>query len=295
MPKGYTGVGSRIAIDSVPIKLTAGTLVYKLKKSLYGLKQAPRNWFSKLSITLLSMKFIQSKADYSLFILAQDHSITLILIYIDDLLICGNCNHSIESLKTMFSQVFNMKDLGDVTYFLGLEISRSESGSLKEITAYCDSDWASCAASRKSTSGFCILLGDSPISWKSKKQTIVARSTAEAEYRAMAFTAYEITWLSTLLKDLGLHNLPLTILKCDNQAALSIAANPVLHECTKHIEVDCHFVRDKIKSGSIVTQYVPSHAQLVDILTKPLSAKQHNYLLNKLCTSIPTVVQLEGE
>lgn len=98
------------------------------------------------------------------------------------------------------------------------------STSAAHLTAFCDSDWASCLMSKKSTTDFCILLGDSSISWKAKKQTVVARSTAEAEYRAMALTTYEVTWFHELLKYLGLHNLPPTVLCCDNKAALAIAA-----------------------------------------------------------------------
>lgn len=126
------------------------------------------------------------------------------------------------------------------------------------IHAYSDSDWANCPVTRRSTSGFCLLLGNSLVSWKTKKQNVVARSTAEAEYRSMALTACEITWLSALLKDMGLKSLPLAKLHCDNMDALSIAANPMMHERTKHVEVDCHFVWDKIKAGDIVTTHVPS-------------------------------------
>lgn len=164
-----------------------------------------------------------------------------------------------------------------------------------EIHAFCDSDWASCPVSRRSTTGFCILLGNSPISWKSKKQPVVARSSAEAEYRAMALTTCEITWIAALLKDMGIDDLPPTVLHCDNQAAIAIAANPVLHERTKHIEVDCHFIRDKIASGSIITHHVPSHSQLADVLTKQLSVKQHHQLLHKLGASNGLKAQLEGE
>lgn len=84
-----------------------------------------------------------------------------------------------------------------------------------------------------------------------------------------------------MLKDLGLNSLPPTILKCDNTAVLSIAANPVLHERTKHVEIDCHYTREKVSDGEITTAYVPSHAQVADILTKPLPVKHHHYLLKK--------------
>lgn len=121
--------------------------------------------------------------------------------------------------------------------------------------------------SRRSTTGYCVLLGSSPISWKTKKQSVVARSTAEAEYRSMAVATCEITWLSSLLKDMGLHNIPPTIMHCDNQEALAMAANPVLHERTKHVEVDCHFIRDKINSRTVVTKHIPTQSQIADVFT----------------------------
>lgn len=111
----------------------------------------------------------------------------------------------------------------------------------------------------------------------------------------MALTVCEITWLSALLKDIGLSSLPPAVLNCDNMAALSIAANPVMHARKKHIKVDCHFIRDKVKSVEIKTSHVPSGSQLADILTKPLSVKQHYRLLDKLGAFIAPPTQLEGE
>ena len=162
---------------------------------------------------------------------------------------------------------------------LGILLSASSTPSL---TGYCDSDWGSCSDSRKSTTGFCILLGSSPISWKVKKESVVARSSAEAEYRAMATTCCEIISLLALLQDLSFTSLTPVTLYCDNQAALHISANPVFHERTKHIEVDCHYIRDQLVAHRIQLAYVSSHEQVADIFTKSLPVSQHQYLLSKL-------------
>ncbi|KAK6161310.1 hypothetical protein DH2020_004691 [Rehmannia glutinosa] len=151
-----------------------------------------------------------------------------------------------------------------------------------QLYGWCDFDWASCPLTRRSLTGWFIQLGNSPISRKTKKQHTVSRSSAEAEYRSMASTLCELQWLKGLLKCLGIvHSRPMKVY-CDSQAALHIAANPVFHERTKHIEVDCHFVRDAILRNILVTSYVPTYAQLADIFTKALGKQQIDYFLGKL-------------
>ncbi|XP_021742804.1 uncharacterized protein LOC110708891 [Chenopodium quinoa] len=364
-------------------------LVRKLKKSLYGLKQASRQWYARLNFELLSLGFTQSLNDYSLFLKKSDSHIIIVAVYVDDIILTGNDTAGILDLKAHLHQVFSIKDLGKLNFFLGIEVCHISQGiiltqrkftkellqecdfdvsktaktplpaSVKlfadygdffpdlvqyrclvgklnflthtrpdisyavqtlsqflqqprmphlhalqhvmryiagtigqgilllaneqlKLQAYSDSDWAACPNSRRSVIGYIMLLGNSPISWKSKKQGTTSKSSSEAEYRAMEAASSEICWLVRLLQELGGLNLLHVELNCDNQAAIHIAKNPVFHGRTKHIEIDCHFTREKVLAGMIQLSHVPSHEQLADLFTKILPIQQHAELCSKL-------------
>ena len=151
-----------------------------------------------------------------------------------------------------------------------------------DLYGFFDADWAGCPTTRRSTTGFCTFLGSNCISWSAKKQATVARSSAEAKYRSMASTAAEITWLSFLLRDLGIPQPQVPILHCDNLSALYMSVNPILHARTKHIELDYHYIRERVALGALLTRFVSSSNQLANIFTKPLSKVQFQSLRVKL-------------
>lgn len=368
------------------------SLVCKLHKSLYGLKQAPRAWYDRLTQALLQLGFVKSKCDPSLLIHTQNGACTYVLIYVDDILITGSAPHLISDLIHKLNMKFALKQLGQIDYFLGIEVHHLPSGALLlnqtkyirdllckahmedsapigspmvsscrlskygsdtmtdptlyrsivgalqyatltrpdiafsvnkvcqfmahpleshwkavkrilrylngtlshgllltpsptsppfSLRAYSDADWATDQDDRRSTSGSCIYFGPNLISWGSKKQQLVARSSTEAEYRSMANTTADLLWIQSLLRELQVPFLTPTLL-CDNLSAVSLSHNPILHSKTKHIELDIHFVREKVLSKQLNILHVPAQDQLADPLTKPLSPSQHTAIRTKL-------------
>ncbi|XP_047328433.1 uncharacterized mitochondrial protein AtMg00810-like [Impatiens glandulifera] len=289
--------------------------VCRLRKALYGLKQAPREWFAKFSYTIGNLGFKSSSYDHALFLRKTDQCCTLLLLYVDDMIITGDDTNRIRDLKNFLHQQFEMKDLGQLSYFLGLEIASDKSGYylsqakyatdlisragitdtkvvstpfdstehlaatdgtplsdetlyrqlvgsliyltvtrpniaydvhivsqfmssprtthfsvVLQLRAYSDADWAGDPTDRRSTTGYCFFLGTSLISWRSKKQTVVSRSSIESEYRALADTTSKLLWLQWLLQDMDVPSSAAIPLFCDNNSAMQIAHNDVFHK-----------------------------------------------------------------
>jgi hypothetical protein len=153
------------------------------------------------------------------------------------------------------------------TSHLGLQLHARSSS---ELVAYSDTDWAGCPDTRKSISGFCVFLGSNLVSWSSKRQHTVSRSSAEAEYRAVANCVAETVWLRQLLAELHHPASKATVVYCDNISATYMSSNPIQHQRTKHIEIDLHFVWDRVALGEARILHVPTSSQFTDIFTKGL-------------------------
>jgi hypothetical protein len=139
------------------------------------------------------------------------------------------------------------------------------------LSCFSDADWAGCPDDRKSTSGFAVFLGDNLVSWSSKKQATISRSSTEAEYKAIANVTIEIIWIKALLKELGVYLHKPPRLWCDNVGPTYLTANPIFNGRTKHVKVDFHFVKEQVTSKAMEVRVISSKDQLADVLTKPLS------------------------
>ncbi|KAL9299485.1 putative RNA-directed DNA polymerase [Arabidopsis thaliana] len=156
------------------------------------------------------------------------------------------------------------------------------------LHAYSDADWAGDTDDYVSTNAYVIYLGRNPISWSSKKQKGVARSSTEAEYRSVANTASEVTWICSLMSELGLTIPSSPVIYCDNIGATYLCANPVFHSRMKHIALDYHFIRNLIQASALRVSHVSTHDQLADALTKPLPRTSFQAACSKIgVTRVP--------
>ncbi|CAJ2649804.1 unnamed protein product [Trifolium pratense] len=282
-----------------------------LKKSLYGLKQAPRAWYQRFTDYVAKLGFSHSISDHSLFIYHHGNDTAYILLYVDDIILTASSDAFRDSIMSQLSIEFAMKDLGPLSYFLGISVTKHTGGlflsqkkNAREIIeragmSSCKSsptpvdtkaklsgssgnpyhdpteyrslaDWAGCPDTRRSTSGYCVYLGDNLISWSAKRQHTLSRSSAEVEYRGVANVVSESCWIRNLLLELYCPVTTATLVYCDNVSAVYLSGNPVQHQRTKHIEMDIHFVREKVARGQVRVLHVPSRYQIADIFTKGL-------------------------
>lgn len=174
---------------------------------------------------------------------------------------------------------------------MGLQLLKKQS---MKLMAYTDADWAGCPSTRRSTSGFCLYLGDNLISWSAKRQPTVSRSSAEAEYKGVANVVAEYCWLRNLLLEMGRPLQQATIVYCDNVSAVYLSRNPVQHQRTKHIEIDIHFVREKVLKGQVRVHHIPSSLQFADIFTKGLPSSLFCGFRSSLGVTEPTLQLREG-
>ncbi|GKE84696.1 ribonuclease H-like domain-containing protein [Tanacetum coccineum] len=309
-----------------------------------------------MSEALFEAGFVQSNNDHSLFIKNKDNVSLYMLVYVDDLVITGNNNDESEKFKTFLNKKFKIKDLGELKYFLGIEVLKTKGGlclnkrkyclellheygllvcrpimtplpenlvwnhketdsdkyllnitnyhkligkliylthtrpdisyfmhclsqhihaPLKSyfdialrvlkylklapglrvefvkrnnecvVTAYSDSYRVKCPITRRSVSGYCVFINGNLVSWKSKRQDTLSKSSAEAEYRS---ATCEIMWVVKILEEFRIDNIVPPELFCDNKSSIQIAENPVMHEKTKHFDIDVHLVKEKVAS-----------------------------------------------
>jgi hypothetical protein len=154
--------------------------------------------------------------------------------------------------------------------------------SSSDLVVYTNTDWAGCLDTHRSTSGYAVFLRDNLILWSAKRQTVVSHSSADAEYRAIANGVAEATWLRQLLHELQTPPSWFTLIYCDNVSAVYLFTNPVQHQRIKHVEIDLHFVLEKVVIGQVRVLHVPTISQFADIFMKALPSSVFNEFWSSL-------------
>ena len=162
------------------------------------------------------------------------------------------------------------------------------------LTVFSNSDWAGDPTDRCFTTGLLVFLRPNPISWSTKKQSTVSRSLIEAEYRALATTIAELSWLRTLFKELRLYLSHIPVIWCDNVSAIALFANLVFYSRTKHLEVDYYFTHEKFLRKQLQIGFVSGCDNFADIFTKSFSAPLFCSLHSKLLVD-SSPINLRGD
>ena len=150
------------------------------------------------------------------------------------------------------------------------------------VSAFFDADWAGSLDDRRSTGGFVIYFGPNLVSWSARKQPTVSRSSTEAEYKAMANATAELIWVRSVLEELGVKIDQSPVLWCDNLGATYLSSNPVFHARTKHIEIDYHFVQERVANKMLDIRFIGTKDQIADGFTKALSTQNLRHFMYNL-------------
>ncbi|KAE8710243.1 Adenylate kinase 4 [Hibiscus syriacus] len=329
-------------------------LVCRLKKALYGLRQAPRMWYAKLRKFLLELGFCGTIADVSLFVRRMGDVRVMVLVYVDDIIITDESNVAINEVVRLLGDKFSLKDLGELGYFLGVEVHRTSEqlpaptpmvvlpkltvdagkplsdawlyrsivGSLLYLThtrpdiAFsvnrvaqymhrpCDGHWlvvkrilcylngtldCGLVFRRSSTSEVCCVTAFADADWASNVDD--RRSISGS---CIADTVAEVVWIKSLLADMGEAVDTAPVVWSDNTSVVAMSANLVFHARSKHIELDIHFVREKVECEAVRVNYVPAEHQVADGMTKPLAKSAHMLFRQKVQIAEKRTAEKDG-
>eukprot|EP00253_Pinus_taeda_P029545 PITA_29545 len=193
--------------------------------------------------------------------------------------------------------IFNMQECkaAITPTVMGLKLSREDNNKDFDPSLYKNSDWAGSVDDRKSTSGYVFHMGSGAISWASKKQSIVALSTTDAEYVAAIAAACQGVWMRRMLRSLGQEQGKATVIFCDNSSAIALSKNSVFHKRTKHIDTRFHYIRELVNNGEIILEHCRTQEQFADIVTKPLDQKSFEFLRKCLGMTECPASEIKGE
>ncbi|GJU96535.1 ribonuclease H-like domain-containing protein [Tanacetum coccineum] len=274
-----------------------------LQRSFYGLKQASRAWFQRFESYITRVGFHHSRCDSSLFIFHQGKDTAYLLLYVDDIVLTASSLDLLHRIISSLHQEFAMTDLVEILERASMvhcnpsrtpvdtksklgttgdvvsnpTLYRSLAGSLQYLT-FTRPDISYVV--QQMYIGLVVLLLDdrlqvtvsflATIFSPAKRQPMLSRSSAEAEYRGVANAVAETCWLHNLLRELHTPLSSAMLVYCDNVSVVYSSSNPVQHQRTKHIEIDIHFVRDLVSTGQVRVLHVPSHCQYANIFTRGL-------------------------